>query len=268
MSELHCSNVSAGYGSHPVLRSVDVEVGAGEWLALIGPNGAGKSTLLRCIAGVMPYEGSIEIGAEPTSTMSRRRLARHVALVPQHPVVPPGMSVVDYALLGRTPYLPFWSMERPADLERVASVLTRLDLEGMAHRPVSGLSGGEMQRAVLARALVQDAGVLLLDEPTTALDLGHQQHVLELVDELRVERGLAVVAAVHDLTLAAQYADRLVLLDGGAVAAEGSAAEVLTVDSLTDRYGARVRVLHDPDGGLVVVPQRMRPGTGRAVPGV
>lgn len=261
MSHLRCEGITAGYGDRTVLRGVELDVQAGGWLALIGPNGAGKSTLLRCIAGLVPYDGTIEIGTRPLAAMSRRLIAQQIALVPQHPVVPPGMTVSDYALLGRTPYLKLLAVENRTDLQRVGDVLDRLDLGAMSARPIDELSGGELQRAVLARALVQDAAVLLLDEPTSSLDLGHQQQVLELIDELRRERGLAVVSALHDLTLAAQYGDRLVLLHQGSVVAEGSAADVLTVESLTDRYGAAIRVLRDPDGGVVVVPQRLRPGT-------
>ncbi len=264
MSDLRCRGVTAGYGERIVLREVDLVVDAGGWLALIGPNGAGKSTLLRCIAGLVGCGGSITVAGRPLLSMTRREVARRIALVPQHPVVPPGMTVADYALLGRTPHLGLLAGESKHDLVRVGEVLERLDLGELSGRPIDELSGGELQRAVLARALVQDAEVLLLDEPTSSLDLGHQQQVLELVDELRRERGLAVISALHDLTLAAQYGDRLVLLHRGSVVAEGSAADVLTVESLTDRYGAAVRVLRDPDGGVVVVPHRLRPGTGSA----
>jgi iron complex transport system ATP-binding protein len=149
-------------------------------------------------------------------------------------------------------------MERGADLAIVHDVITRLDLTGLDDRPLGSLSGGEQQRAVLARALAQQSPVLLLDEPTSALDVGHQQQVLELVETLRREHGLAVVSAMHDLTLAGQFADRLLLLSGGRVIAAGSADTVLTEAIVSEHWGARVRVVHDPEGGVVVIPVRER----------
>lgn len=245
-------------GEAPILRGVSLEVGIGEWVFVIGPNGAGKTTLLRAVAGAVPAGGSVLLDGHDLSRLPRRRLARLVAVVPQHPQVPEGMSVTDYVLLGRTPYIPYWGVEGAHDRRRAGATLERLGLAGLTGRPLSTLSGGERQRAVLARALAQDAAVLLLDEPTTGLDIGHQQQVLELVDELRRERALVVLGAMHDLTLAGQYADRLVFLDRGRVAAEGPPDRVLTPALLADRYQAEVEVLTSADGP-VVVPRR-RPG--------
>ena len=162
-----------------------------------------------------------------------------VALVPQTPVVPPAMTVAEYVLLGRTPHLPVLAREHGQ----------------FAGRELGSLSGGELQRAVIARALAQGAPILILDEPTSALDIGHQQQVLELVEELRQQEGLTVVAAMHDLTLAAQYGDRILLMDAGSIVAEGPAREVLTSDRIASLYGARVRVLDDGET-LAVVPVR------------
>jgi iron complex transport system ATP-binding protein len=163
------------------------------------------------------------------------------------------MTVAEYVLLGRTPHLSPLAQEGSADRAAAAAVLVRLDLDQLADRELGSLSGGELQRAVIGRALAQAAPILLLDEPTTALDIGHQQQVLELVDRLRQEEGLTVVAAMHDLTLAAQYGDRVVLVDRGRVVAEGSAHDVLTSERVEELYGARVRVV---DG--LVVPVRER----------
>jgi iron complex transport system ATP-binding protein len=176
-------------------------------------------------------------------------------MVAQNPVVPDAITVAEYALLGRTPHLGRFSMEGRHDVEIVAETLAALGIEELAARHVHTLSGGERQRVLIARALVQDAPLLLLDEPTTALDVGHQQDVLELVDDLRRERGISVLTTLHDLTLAGRYADRLQLLVDGRTEAEGAAADVLTDDHLSRFYGARVRVLH-LDDGLVVVPGR------------
>jgi iron complex transport system ATP-binding protein len=177
-------------------------------------------------------------------------------MVPQSPVVPAGITVTEYVLLGRTPYIPTFGTESRRDLAIVASVLDHLDLTGLATRRLDSISGGERQRAVLARALAQQAPVLLLDEPTTGLDVGHQQQVLELVDTLRDDLDLTVVSAMHDLTLAGQFADQLVLLDGGRVAAAGPPATVLTEQIISRHYHASVRVLEDPGGRIVVVPVR------------
>jgi iron complex transport system ATP-binding protein len=258
MTVLRLDRVGVGYDDTSVLGDVDLTVTAGEWVALIGPNGAGKSTLLRACAGSLPHTGRVRVDGHDPRRLRPRELARRVALVPQQPLVPPGVTVTDYVLLGRTPYISYLGVESRHDLDVVADVLERLDLAHLADRRVDRLSGGELQRAVLARSLAQEAPLLLLDEPTSALDVGHQQHVLELVEGLRRERGLTVVSAMHDLTLAGQFADRLLLIDGGGVAAAGPARAVLTEDTIRRHYDASVRVLVDEDGGVVVIPMRAR----------
>jgi iron complex transport system ATP-binding protein len=254
---LVCTDLSVAYRRHRVLEGVDVEAAAGEWLAVVGPNGAGKSTLLRAIGGLLPLEhGRITLDGADLSAMRTRERARQVALVPQAPIVPPGMTVSAYVLLGRTPYLPRFGAEDAEDLRAAGEALRLLDLEEFADRAVASLSGGERQRVFVARALAQDTPVVLLDEPTTGLDLWHQQEVLELIDSLRTERGVTVVSTMHDLTLISRYADRLLLVDGGRVVAGGSAAEILTPETLARWYGANVRVIQDPTGP-VIVPLRL-----------
>ena len=248
--------ITARYNGTPVLAGIDLEVPVGEWLVVVGPNGAGKTTLIRALAGVIPAGGDIMLGDRRLSDMRRRDIAARVAVVPQTPVVPDGVTVFDYVMLGRTPYIPYWGMEGPSDRERVTSVLNRLDLADFARRPVSSLSGGERQRAVLARALAQDASILLLDEPTTALDLGHQQQVLELVDGLRHEDGLVVISTMHDLTFAAQFGDRVLLLVGGEVVAEGPPSSVLTAEVVSKHFGAVVEVIEGRDGPVVLPVRR------------
>jgi len=237
-----------------IVDSVSGSVEAGEWVTVIGPNGAGKSTLLRAVAGLVPRLGAVEITGQ--TELGRRELARRVALVPQSPSLPPDMTVAEYVLLGRTPHLGYFAREGLHDLEIADAALARLDLVELASRRLGTLSGGERQRAVLARALAQQAPILLLDEPTNALDVGRGQQALELVDALRREAGLTVLAAMHDLTLAGQYADRLLLLDRGRVVAAGGADDVLTDELIGRHYGASVRIIHDEDGRLVVVPTR------------
>ena len=239
----------------PVVDGVDATVAEGEWLALIGPNGAGKTTLVRAVAGLVPFTGSIEIGGRAIEELRRSELSRLVAVVPQEPSTPPWMTVGEYVLMGRTPHLGPLAKEGRGDREAAARAVARLDLAGYEERRLETLSGGEKQRAVVARALAQEAPIVLLDEPTAALDIGHQQQALELLDSLRAESGLTLVAAMHDLTLAAQYADRMVLLDAGRIVAEGPPGEVLTEALVEAHYGAEVDVL--PAGsGVAVIPRR------------
>ena len=176
-------------------------------------------------------------------------------MVPQEPSTPPWMTVAEYVLLGRTPHLGPLAKEGRRDREAAAQALARLDLHEFRERRLGTLSGGEKQRAVVARALAQEAKIVLLDEPTAALDIGHQQQAFDMLDALRTESGLTLVAAMHDLTLAAQYADRMVLLDGGHVAADGVPRDVLTEELIAGHFGAAIDVV-PVGGGIAVVPRR------------
>jgi iron complex transport system ATP-binding protein len=254
VSAVAVRELSVELGGARVLDAVTGDVEAGEWVTVIGPNGAGKSTLLRAVAGLVPRLGAVEIDGE--RELGRREIARRVALVPQSPSLPPQMTVAEYVLLGRTPHLGYLAREGSHDREIADAALVRLDLVELADRRLGTLSGGEQQRAVLARAVAQQAPILLLDEPTNALDVGRGQQALELVDALRRDAGLTVLAAMHDLTLAGQYADRLLLLDRGRIVAAGGVPEVLTPELISRHYGASVRVLRDDEGHPVVVPVR------------
>jgi cobalamin transport system ATP-binding protein len=244
--------LSAAYGRTRVLESVRLTVEPGGWLAIIGPNGSGKSTLLRSILGFHPHEGQVRVDGVPTTGMHRRDRARCLAYAPQTPVLPDGVTTRDYVTLGRTPHRPLLSAPRGVDRQIVADVMDRLGLGPLAERTLATLSGGEQQRAVLARALAQQPRVLLLDEPTASLDLGHAQQVLDLVDRLRRQDGLTVLSTLHDLTLAGQYADRLALLSEGRVVAEGTPTDVLTPAALATHYGARAQVVAGPNGPTVM----------------
>ncbi|MFA6574125.1 MAG: ABC transporter ATP-binding protein [Nocardioides sp.] len=239
-----------------VLHGIDLHLEAGEWLGVIGPNGAGKSTLLKALAGVLRHTGTLEIGSGPRATQ--------IALMPQAPLLPEGMSVVEYVLLGRTAHLGWLRGETRRDRRIAAEVIGRLRLDEFVDRPVTSLSGGEAQRAVVARALAQQTQILLLDEPTSALDLGHQAEVLSVVDELRRQDGISVIAAMHDLGSAARYADRLQLLAAGSTAAVGTPTQVLDPDVLTRVYRTPLDV-HQLDGEIVVLPRRAAT-TGRNNP--
>jgi iron complex transport system ATP-binding protein len=250
--------VTVRYESVPALSDLTEEIEPGEWVGLIGPNGAGKTTLLRTVARLVAHDGRIEVDGAVVASLAPKRLARLVAYVPQQPELPADMTVGQYVLLGRTPHIGYFGFETAEDRRVCGELLESLDLIAMAARRLATLSGGELQRLVLARALAQQAPVLLLDEPTSALDLGRRVEALELVDALRRERGLTVLSALHDLTLAGQFADRLILLGEGRAVARGKPDEVLTEEALARHFGASVRVIRTDDGDLVVVPQRVR----------
>ncbi len=256
MSSLSLDGVTVRYGTRRAIESFTDVVRPGEWLCLIGPNGAGKSSILRAVAGLVPHEGTIAVDGAPLAVRSDRRRAALVAYVPQSPVLPDDMTGAEYVLLGRTPYIGWFATESRHDRAMAADVLDRLDLTEFADRRLGTLSGGERQRLVIARAIAQEAPVLLLDEPTSALDIGHQQQALELVDRLRHDHGLTVLSAMHDLTLAGLYSDRLTLLHQGHMIASGPAQHVLRPETLSEFYGVSVSVHHEPDGTVVVVPRR------------
>jgi iron complex transport system ATP-binding protein len=251
-------SVTVRYDRVPALSDLTEQIGSGEWVGLIGPNGAGKTTLLRAVARLLPHEGEIRVDGVAVSSLSPKCLARLVAYVPQQPELPPDMTVGQYVLLGRTPHIGYFGFETGEDRSVCGELLCSLDLATMVERRLSTLSGGELQRLVLARALAQQAPVLLLDEPTSALDLGRRVEALELVDALRRERGLTVLSALHDLTLAGQFADRLILLGEGRAVSTGKPDEVLTEESLGRHFGASVRVMRSDVGDLIVIPQRVR----------
>ena len=252
------SQMSVRLGRNEVLSDIDLRVERGGWTCLIGPNGAGKSTLLRAVAGLVAATGDIVVGDQAIASLRPRARARLAAYAPQEPLLPADMAVLDYVLVGRTAHLGALAGESAQDHAIALDALEALDLLSFADRQLGQLSGGERQRVVLARAVAQEAPLLLLDEPTSALDLGHQQAAFELVDRLRIERRLTVLSAMHDLTLAAQFADTLVLLTNGRIVASGAPSEVLTVESVRERFGAEVDVRFDELGGLVVVPLRRR----------
>lgn len=257
MTMITADGVSVTLGGAEVVHSFSARIERGEWVSLIGPNGAGKTTVLRAIAGLVRFDGGVVVNGAGVASSSRRELSRAVAMVPQLPRTPPELTVAEYVLLGRTPHIGYLATESRADRLAAERAIARLSLRPFASRVLGSLSGGELQRAVLARALAQDAPILLLDEPTSALDLGRQQQALELVDSLRRDDQLTVVSAMHDLSLAGQYADRLLLLEDGRIVAQGTASAVLSEETIAAHYGADVRIVRD-DGAIYVLPQRGR----------
>ncbi|MEO7127196.1 MAG: ABC transporter ATP-binding protein [Nakamurella sp.] len=253
---LTLDSVTVRYGEMDAVSDMSFAAADGEWLGLIGPNGAGKSTLIRAIASLQKFDGTIHVGTHAIRSLSRRQLARLIAYVPQQPEMPAGMTVLDYALLGRTPHIGYLGTESSADRRHCATLLERLGIGHLAERMLPTLSGGELQRAALSRALAQQAPVLLLDEPTSSLDLGNRIDALELVDDLRLERNITVVSAIHDLTLAAQFADRLLLMVDGQAVASGPPADVLDAEVLSHHFGGNVHIIKDESGALIVAPVR------------
>lgn len=261
---LDVRNLSVAYGSthHAVLAlsNVSLDVQAGEILSIIGPNGAGKSTLVRAISGALPLRsGSITItdpgNASPKdlARLSAVERARLLAVVPQARSLPAAFSVYETVMLGRTPYLGWLGHVRPADQERVRQALEHTRLTHLAERPVAELSGGEQQRVLLARAIAQDAPVLLLDEPTTHLDLQHQSGLLKLVRQLARQHQIAILMVLHDLNLASLYADRAALLVQGQLVAQGKPEEVFTEHTLSSIYRIPVQIIPHPEHGAPLI---------------
>jgi iron complex transport system ATP-binding protein len=248
--------VTVRFEQQTAVDAVSASVVRGEWVAIIGANGAGKTTLLRAVAGLVEYQGAVRLDGRDAAPLGRRQRAHAVSYVPQSPEMPADMSVFDYVLLGRTPHISYLAVESSDDVAHCGKLLDRLELRHLARRHLSTLSGGEKQRVVIARALAQEAPILLMDEPTSALDMSHRIEALEIVDELRHDWGLTVVSVLHDLTLAGQFADRLLLLGAGSVIALGTPAEVLDEATLEKAFGSPVRIIRTDDGELVVAPRR------------
>jgi len=250
-----------GYGSKTVIREIHLTLEAGQWLSLVGANGSGKSTLLRLLGRILqPQQGKVLLDGKLIHQQPAHRVARTLAFLPQQQTVPSGLTVRQLVSLGRTPHQPWWRWELDReDRERVEAALVQTQLEGFSERPVEHLSGGERQRAFLALALAQNPKVLLLDEPTTYLDLSYQLHLLELLKHLN-HQGLAVITVLHDLNLAARYSDHLAMLHRGEIQALGSPTAVLTPENLRQVFGVEVAVLETPVGIQICPLAPVRPG--------
>ena len=244
MTPLRAEGVHVRFGEHVVLRGVDLAVAPGEWVSQLGRNGSGKTTLLRVLAGLLrPAEGTVHVGPDPLGSLSRREVARRMAVLPQATPVVRGLTVRQFVRQGRYAARGALGMLGDTDDDQVREALRCTGVAEWADVPLEQLSGGQRQRVRLALALAQDAPVLLLDEPTTFLDVRHQIDVLELVRALQRERGLTVVAVLHDLAQAARYSDRVVALRDGVVHADGAPAEVVDAALLKDVYGVSGEVL-------------------------
>ena len=251
-----------GKRSLVALRDLSLALAAGELVGLVGPNGCGKTTLIRAVTKVVkPVSGQVRLSGDEVGSLPQAEIARRVAVVPQEPLLPEAFTALECVLMGRTPHLKLLENEGARDFNAARAAMERTGTWQLAERRVDELSGGERQRVVVARALAQETPVLLLDEPTAHLDIGHQAAVLGLMRTLCRDEGKAVLAVVHDLTLGAAYCDRLVMLrPGGTVAAEGSAEEILRPELLEEVYGTAVDVFPHPRTGRPVVAPRMEGG--------
>lgn len=237
---LQVDNLGFSYNSAPVLADISFELAAGEMVAIIGPNGSGKTTLLKCISGLLPSkQGNVSLAGKLLSGYTASERARQVAVVPQDTVFAFDVTVAEAVMMGRQPHLKYFQPERPSDIEAVQKAMVQTGTRGLAHRLVSTLSGGERQRVLIARALAQEPRLLVLDEPTSQLDITYQAETLGLVQYLNEIKKVAAVVAIHDLNLAIQYFQRFILLAQGQILAMGSAAEVLTTDNLHRAYPGR-----------------------------
>jgi iron complex transport system ATP-binding protein len=261
---VEAEGVGFGYGARTILEEISLAIRPGELVALCGPNGAGKSTLLRLLLGLhIPSAGQVRLGGASIGALSRRQIARRAALLPQDAPVDLPLTVREAVALGRLPHLDRFQPEGAADAEAVERALAATDTAALGARPVTELSGGERQRVHLARALAQEAPLLLLDEPIAGLDLAHQLQTLELLRAI-VDRGRGALVALHDLSLAARRCDRMILLAGGKIRADDAPSVVLTPETLATVFGVRAEVRLDGDGRPFVLPHEplgeLRPG--------
>jgi iron complex transport system ATP-binding protein len=251
---LDIKSLTVDYDNTEILKDISLHISSGETLAVIGPNGAGKSTLIKTVSGVLrPRGGSVWIDGTNLASLSPLQRARYLAVVPQARLLPPAFTVQQTVLLGRTPYLGWLGRASRADEAQVERAMQFTHLNHLGDRRVGELSGGEQQRVLLARALAQDTPVLLLDEPTTHLDLEHQSSFLNLVKNMVSQKNLAVLMVLHDLNLAGLYADRVALLVDGQLHALGSPETVLTAENLSAVYHVPVNVVPHPEYGTPLV---------------
>ncbi|MEV0193958.1 ABC transporter ATP-binding protein [Kitasatospora purpeofusca] len=266
---LAARGVTVGYGERTVIDSLDVTVPTGVVTTIIGPNGCGKSTLLRTLSRLLrPSRGAVVLDGEDIATLRTRDVAKKLGLLPQSPVAPEGLTVADLVARGRHPHQSWLRQWSSDDASVVEGALAMTGVSELADRPVDSLSGGQRQRIWISMTLAQGTDLLLLDEPTTYLDLAHAIDVLDLVDDLH-ESGCTVVMVLHDLNLAARYSDNLIVMKAGAVLAQGHPRDVVTAELLHEAFGLRARVIDDPVGDRpLVVPigrTHVRSGTNRDV---
>ena len=254
MIELEMRNVSLGYSRHPVLEDITFKASPGEMVGLIGPNGSGKSTVIKALSRLIrPTAGEILVDGKNIASIPRRELACLVGVVPQLPLLPSTFTAFEIVLMGRNPHLGLFQSESRRDWAIAREAMVKTSTSPLANRYINELSGGEIQSLLIARVLVQETSAILLDEPTANLDIGRQVEVLDLIKNLCLESSLTVLAALHDLNLAAQYCDRLLLINEGRIHIQGKPAEVITDANIKLVYGAENCVYTHPVNGLPTV---------------
>ena len=254
MVKLKVKNVNFNYASVPILKDVCIELDRSEMLGVVGPNGAGKSTLLRCIDRILsPQEGCILLDGEDIKDMHLMELAKKMAYIPQSATQVFPATVFDTVLMGRRPHVGWRSSEE--DLEKVLDTLQMMHIEDLAMRDINEVSGGQQQKIFIACALAQEPDVLLLDEPTSNLDIKHQLEVMDIIKNIVVEKGISAIMAIHDLNLAARYTDRILMMNGGHIYAAGEPSAVLTPENINHAYGVEVEVINHK-GRLYILPIR------------
>ncbi|MCY1141194.1 ABC transporter ATP-binding protein [Actinoplanes sp. Pm04-4] len=265
---LQARGLRLGYGDDIVVDGLDLDVPDGAITAVVGPNGCGKSTLLRALGRLLkPRAGEVLLDGRRIDQMPTREVARIIGMLPQSPVAPDGLTVADLVMRGRHPHQNWFRQWSPADQDIVTEALAWTDMRDLAGRPVEALSGGQRQRAWISMALAQGTDVLLLDEPTTYLDLSHQIDVLDLIARLHRERNRTIVMVLHDLNLAARYAGHVVAMRDGRIVAQGTPTEVFTVELLSEVFNLSALVVPDPATGTpLVVPLPRHGPTGNVVP--
>ena len=254
MIRIDLQNVSLGYGRKVVLKDITFRVNPGEMVGLIGPNGSGKSTVIRALSRIIsPLSGKIILDGKNINKIPRRDLACMIGVVPQMPLLPSAFTAFEIVLMGRNPHLGLFQYEGPKELAIAWQAMEKTGTQSLAGRRISELSGGEIQCLLIARVLAQETKAILLDEPTANLDIGRQVEILDLIKNLCRHDNLAVLAAIHDLNLASQYCDRLILINNGGIHTEGTPREVITARNIEDVYGAESCVYTHPVNGLPCV---------------
>ncbi|MFB7053854.1 ABC transporter ATP-binding protein [Streptomyces vinaceus] len=256
MSRLAASGLTLAYEDRVVVEELDLSVPDGEVTVIVGPNACGKSTTLRALGRLLrPRAGAVLLDGAALSSLPTRRIAQTIGLLPQSPTAPEAITVADLVARGRQPHQRWWQQWSETDERAVADAMARTSVADLADRPVDALSGGQRQRVWIAMALAQETELLLLDEPTTFLDIAHQVEVLDLVRQLNHERGRTVVAVLHDLNQAARYADHLVAMKAGRVVAQGPPSAVVTAELVREVFGLDAVVIPDPvTGSPLIVP--------------
>ena len=265
MITLEMQHVKLGYKRHIILDDISFRVNPGELVGLIGPNGCGKSTIIRALSHILrPHSGRVLLDEKDIKTIPRQALARLLGVVPQMPLLPSTFTAFEIVLMGRNPHLGLFQYEGPREIAIVWQAMARTGTQSLSGRRVNELSGGEIQCLLMARVLAQETKAILLDEPTANLDIGRQVEILDMIKNLCRDSRLAVLAALHDLNLAAQYCDRLILINNGRIHAVGKPAEVVTPGNIADVYGAENCVYAHPESGLPTV--LVKAGTGKNSP--